>query len=339
MKILVLESKDAFIQQTFYPEYVKAALAECGEVTYAQYTREEAAAHLAGVDVLFGVWGMPVLDAEFLAKADRLKMICYVAGSVADFMTEEVPKRGIHMLCANKLFARSVAEGTIGYMLLSQRRLIPLIEDTKANGWGKVPYTDGLRFKTIGLIGFGQIVKYLSKMLQAFDCKVKICSDWYHESDIPEYGAEKCELDEIFRTCDIVSLHESLRDDTYHMIDRRYFSMMKQDALFLNTARGPIIVEEDLAEAARSGKIRAVLDVYEREPLPMDSCLRGIDNVILIPHKGGPTVDIRQHCTMALIGDLKKYMQDPNAVLEHEVPWSYAKNMTHSGKNLTINKK
>ncbi len=339
MTILVLESKDPYVNETFYPTHVKAALAKLGDVKYVLGTRQNAMENLKGVDVLFGQWGMPLLDEEFLSCADKLKLICYVAGSVADFMTEAVPNHGIHMLSGNKLFARSVAEGTIGYILLSQRRLLPIIDEMKTTGWAKVRYTDGIRFKKVGLIGFGQIVKYLSKMLQAFECEVMICSDWYHEEDIAEYGAKKCELDELFQTCDIVSLHESLRDDTYHLIDKKYFSMMKQDALFVNTARGPIIVEEDLAEAARAGHIRAVLDVYEREPLPMDSCLRGCDNIILIPHRGGPTIDIRQYCTLALIEDVKKYAADPTAVLENEIPWSYAKNMTHSGKTLTVNKK
>jgi len=101
---------------------------------------------------------------------------------------------------------------------------------------------------------------------------------------------------------------------------------MKQDALFVNTARGPIIVEQDLADAVRAGKIRAVLDVYEKEPLPMDSCLRGLDDLILIPHRGGPTADIREYVTLALCEDAERFFA--GKPLEHEIPWDYAKNMT-----------
>ena len=113
------------------------------------------------------------------------------------------------------------------------------------------------------------------------------------------------------------------------MIDRRYFSMMKKDSLFVNTARGAIVVEEDLAEAARAGHIRAILDVYEKEPLPMGSSLRGCENIILIPHRAGPTIDIREYVTLALIHDLERYLAGISE-LENEISLDYARHMTLS---------
>lgn len=219
-----------------------------------------------------------------------------------------------------------MAEGTIGYILLAQRRLPKIIALTADEGWAPQLYTDGIAYKTIGIVGFGMIAKQLAKMLSVFNCKVKICSDWFETDMQKEYHAEKCSLEEIFKSCDVVTLHESLRDDTYHLIDRRFFDMMKPNALFVNTSRGAIIVENDLAEAAASGRIRAVLDVYEREPLPFDSCLRGVENIILIPHRGGPTTDVRERVTLALCDDLERFFS--GLPLEHEIPWSYAKNMT-----------
>lgn len=335
MQILVNCMASADNQNTFFTDRVKAELASCGDVRYGVFSRDELRDALAGVDVLFGGWGLPRLDEDMLSRADRLKMVCYTGGSVADQMTETVAERGIHMLSGNRLYANSVAEGTIGYILLAQRRLVKVINETAEKGWAPFYHSDGIRFKTVGIIGFGMIAKYLAKMLQAFECRVLICSDWFHKEDEVQYRAEKCDMETLFRQSDIVTLHESLRDDTYHMIDRRYFSLMKNDALFVNTARGPIIVEEDLAEAAKAGKIRAILDVYEKEPLPMDSCLRGCENIILIPHRGGPTIDIREHVTLALIRDLKNYMEKgEDAVLEHEIPWEYARHMTHSAANI-----
>lgn len=327
MNILVNSIRSEETMRTFFTDRVKKELAACGNVRYGDFTPEQLREELHGTDVLFAGWGLPKLDNEMLANADSLKLVCYTGGSVAGFMTEDLTRRGVRVLCGNKLYANSVAEGTIGYILLAQRRLVKLINETAETGWAPMYYSDGIRFKTIGIIGFGMVAKYLAKMLQAFDCKVKICSEYFRKEDEAEYRAEKCELDEIFSSCDIVSLHESLRDDTYHWIDRRYFSMMKPDALFVNTARGPIIVEEDLAEAAKAGKIRAILDVYEQEPLPMDSCLRGCENIILIPHRGGPTIDVREHVTLALIADLKRWLAGETQ-LEHEISLEYAKHMT-----------
>ncbi len=328
MNILISRMPSAETTETFFTPRVMDALRPLGELREGVFSRDELREALSGVDVLFCGWGVPKMDDDLLAKADRLKLVCYTGGSVADFMTEDVVKRGITVCSGNRLYANSVAEGTIGYILLAQRRLPAIINRTASEGWCPQCRTDGIRFKTIGLIGFGMIVKYLAKMLQAFDCKVKICSDYFKEEDEAEYRAEKCGMDEIFSTCDIVSVHESLREDTWHLTGRRYFDMMKPDALFLNTARGPIIVEEDLAAVCREGKIRAVLDVYEHEPLPMDSCLRGIDSIILIPHRGGPTWDIREYVTLALIDDLKRFTS--GQPLEHEIPWEYAKHMTQA---------
>ena len=329
MNILVSCLTPEETNQTFFTDRVKKELENCGTVRYGVFSPQELKENLRGVDVLFAGWGIPRLDEEMLENADSLKLVCYTGGSVAGFMTEALVQRGVRVLCGNRLFANSVAEGTIGYILLAQRRLVRLVNETAANGWAPMYYSDGIRFKTIGLIGFGMVVKYLAKMLQAFECKVKICSDFYRPEDEAEYHAQKCDMDELFSTCDIVSLHESLRDETYHMIDRRYFSMMKKDSLFVNTARGAIVVEDDLAEAARAGHIRAILDVYEKEPLPMDSSLRGCENIILIPHRAGPTIDIREYVTLALIHDLERYLAGISE-LENEISLDYARHMTLS---------
>ncbi len=333
MQILVSVMSDPAAQASFFTPAVRESLEQLGQVTYAKMTRDQLRDALPGVDVLFGGWGLPRLDDDLLAKADSLKLVCYTGGSVAEQMTEAVPARGIRMCSGNRLYAQSVAEGTVGYILAAQRRLVQQINETAASGWAPFTKNDGIRYKTVGLIGFGMIVKELLPLLKPFGCRIGVCSDWYREEDMAVYGAEKWDLETLFRQSDIVSLHESLREDTYHMVDARYFSMMKPDALFVNTARGAIIVEEDLAAAAKSGKIRAILDVFEREPLPMDSCLRGSDNILLVPHRGGPTMDVREQVTLALIEDLKTYIRDgENAVLQQEIPWAYAKHMTrHTG--------
>ena len=328
MKILISEMRPTETHRTFFTNRAMTALNGLGEVVSGRFTREELRDSLRGADVLMCGWGVPVMDEDLLQNADRLKLVLYTGGSVAGFMTEELVKRGITVCSGNRLYASSVAEGTIGYILLAQRRLPKIIRETEEQGWAAEYYTDGIRFKTVGLIGFGMVAKELAKMLRAFDCRVKIASDWFTEDMEEEYRAEKATMDEIFSTCDIVSLHESLTPETVHMIGRRQFGLMKQDALFVNTARGPIIVEEELAEAVRFGHIRAVLDVYDREPLPMDSCLRGLENLILIPHRGGPTVDVREYVTLALIDDLKRFGNGEKP--EHEIPWEYARHMTRS---------
>ncbi|MCQ2431296.1 MAG: hydroxyacid dehydrogenase, partial [Clostridia bacterium] len=299
MNILVLAQRDELTQNTFFLDWVREMLDVCGNVRYAVLSPAELKSALAGIDVLFAGWGIPMLDENMLENADRLKLICYTGGSVAPFANPALEKRGVRILSGNRIYAQSVAEGTIGYMLLAQRRLKRIIQETEETGWAAQHYTAGLRGKVVGLIGFGMIAKNLLSMLPVFGCSVKVCSEWYTEDDARRYGAEKCSLDEIFRTCDIISLHESLTKETYHMVGAEQFALMKDDALFVNTARGAIVDEAAMAEALRGGCTRAILDVYEKEPLPMESPLRGLEHCTLIPHRAGPTIDPRAEVTAA----------------------------------------
>lgn len=93
------------------------------------------------------------------------------------------------------------------------------------------------------------------------------------------------------------------------MIQKKHFELMKKGALFVNTARGAVVDEEAMIEALKEGKIRALLDVYETEPLSMNSPLRELENVILFPHIAGPTYDRRERITLALIDDVVRCME------------------------------
>ena len=142
---------------------------------------------------------------------------------------------------------------------------------------------------------------------------------------------KKCSLDEIFETCDIVSVHTALNDKSYHSIGKEQFAKMKDDALIINTARGAVINEPEFIEELKKSRIRAILDVYENEPLPMDSGLRGLDNVILMPHRGGPTTDVREWVTIELAQDVKKFFEGKTD-LKHQISLEYASRMTDETK-------
>ena len=124
-------------------------------------------------------------------------------------------------------------------------------------------------------------------------------------------------LDEIFAECDVVSVHTAKNPQTIHMIGKRQFELLKDGALFINTARGAVINEAELVEALKKKNFTAVLDVYEKEPLEESNPLRSLDNVILFPHMAGPTYDMREKITNALINDLiaiDKGEKSPNEI-------------------------
>ena len=334
MNILVLNTLNDSNFNTFFTKDVQERLSKMGNVSYWQCTGletcgDELKKRIHDVDVLFTAWGATAFDKDFYAAANRLKIIAHTGGSVADLVNEEMEKReNLILLSGNDYYAESVAQATICYMLLGQRRLYQTLKGTEKTGWWKVDYTDGLRGKTIGLLSFGMIAKHVARMLQVFDCRVKVYSS--HEIPVEQqkkYNIEICSLEELFISCDIISVHSGMTSKTYHMVDEHLLSLMKEDALLVNTARGAVIDEAALENAVVAGKIRAVLDVFEVEPLPMDSRLRGLDNVIIVPHNGGPTTDVRRLVTLGLIDDIERYFSG-NGDLKNQITMDYAKNMT-----------
>ena len=336
MKILVTKPKGTQVFNTFFTDKALAEIEKLGEVTYNPYdrefTREELRNALCGIDVVFTGWGATCYDEELLERADSLKLIAHTGGSAAALVSEELSKRNITLLSGNRLYAESVAEGALTYILMAQRRMLENIDMTINKGWPDTYlYTKGLKKKVIGLVGFGMIAKNLARILNVFDVQIKIYSGYLSEEEAKQYNAEVCSLEEIFETCDIISVHSGLNEKNYHLIDKKYFSKMKDDALIVNTARGAVLNEDDLIEELKTGRVRAILDVYEKEPLPMDSGLRNLNNVILVPHKGGPTTDVREIVTIDLCKDIKSFFEG-NKNLIHEISLEYAKRMTNESK-------
>ena len=208
------------------------------------------------------------------------------------------------------------------------RKVYMTMKETERTGWWRHPYSEGLGGKTVGLVSFGMIAKEVARMLQVFGCKVKVYSNHgVSAEEVEKYNIEPVSLEELFKTCDVISIHSGMTPKTYHMINAPLLATMKDGALLVNTSRGAVIDEAALEEEVITGRIRAVLDVFEAQPLSMDSRLRGLDNVLIIPHCGGPTVDVRAILTDAMIDDVVKCVSGDTNV-PSRISMEYAKNMT-----------
>lgn len=335
MKLLVA-IPDCPVRHDFLaPDTVKL-LEENFEVSYNElgrnYTKEELLAACEGIDVVVTGWGTPGFIGSPPPSNTSLKLIAHTAGSVGDLLDGAVYDRGIRVISGNTYFAESVAEGTIAYITAMLRRIPDEVYGMKGGIlWHhpSVPVTRGLLDREIGIIGYGMISKYLMQMLKVFRCKIKIFS--HHEMDadfLRSVNAESATLDEVFR-CDIVSLHSTLTEETLGMIGREHFDLMPEGAIFINTARGAIIRENEMIEALNERNIYAVLDVYENEPLDINSPLRSMDNVYLLPHRGGPTVDRRSYIGKRVIEDVVRFKRGEELTLE--ISREYAARMTKMG--------
>ena len=312
MKILVAMADNITRKRFIAPEYA-AMLGKMGEVEWngldRQWTSAELAQHLPGVEVCITGWGCPEFTEEALKNADRLRLIVHTGGSVAGYAGEAVYDRGIKVISGNEMYARSVAESVIAYALYALRDLGKFSRQMLAEGWRNDDfYNEGLLDRSVGLIGFGAVARHTARLLQAFGCEVWIDANHVTPEEAASYGAKKATTDEIMRYCKVISLHMAKTPETYHYIDARRLSLIPDGAVFINTARGAIVDEEALAKELKTGRFKAVLDVYEKEPLPMESPLRSMENVLLIPHMGGPTADRYPYIIGALIGQIENML-------------------------------
>ena len=330
MKILVTMPAGV-IRDTFIPIKTAEKLNTMGEVIWNEskddYTTQKLREMIQEVDVCITGWGTCRFDEEVLGNANKLKLVAHTGGTVVPIVSESFFDRGIRVISGNWFFAKSVAEGVLAYILAALRDIPYYNEEVQAGRWKNENYiSEGLFDQTIGLVGFGMIAKNLVELLQPFKVKIKLFSKHIDEKTLLEYNMEKASLENIFSTCKIISIHTSQRPETFHMIDAKLLKIIPKGSILVNTSRGSIIDEEAMAEELQKERFKAILDVFEEEPLPLQSKLRGHKNVILMPHMAGPTIDRRQYVTLGLMEDMGRfYMGQP---LNYEISKEYAAVMT-----------
>ena len=326
IKIAVLMPCDSTFK-IFITPLIKTELSKIGEVLYnnSGYDPSVMMEMLKDADVCITGWGCPSLDEYILSEASKLRLVVHTGGSVAAIVSPSLIKRNIPVISGNELYAESVAEGTLAYMLAGLRQ-IPLYNNLVQNGeWRPEGYgTKGLLDRNVGLVGFGAISRYLVPLLKPFNVKIMVHSKHLSDEECTSYEMIRAgSLEEIFSWSDVLSLHMARTTETYHVINKDILKLMPDGALLVNTARGSVVDEQALADELCSGRIYAVLDVFEEEPLPKNSRLRGLDNVILIPHMAGPTGDRYERVSLALLDDIRRFISGENPKLlidaEHAV--------------------
>lgn len=330
MKILVTMPVSV-TRDTFFDAGVRSRMESMGEVEWndgsAQWGIEDLKSRMKDVDVCMTGWGSARYVKEILDHAPNLKVLAHTGGSVATIVSDELYDRGIVVLSGNQLYAQSVAEGVIAYILCSLRRIIHYANELQKGHWKEVNSQDeGLLDQTIGLVGFGAVARFLVPMLKPFHVKIKVYDPYVKDEVLKEHGVERDSLENIFSRCRIISLHAAQTPDTHHMIGKRHFELIQDGALFVNTARAGIVDTEAMIEELQKNRFNAFLDVYDVEPLPADSKLIGLPNVILMPHRAGPTVDRRRIVTMALLDDIQRIFNGQKPFLE--IGREYAMSMT-----------
>ena len=334
MKVFVAIPQNSGPMKKFLPDEVKRYLEERFEVTYLPLdrhpTREEFVQCAGDAQAVITGWGSIPMDGSLL-KNTSIKLIVHTGGSVGGYVNDEVYDLGIKVISGNDLYADSVAEGVLAYMLAALRKIPDYVDSTRTGGWNlEALPTEGLLDQSVGMIGMGAISKRVIKLLQPFGVNLKLYSGYpIDEAYLKENNAVQASMQEIFSTCKIVSLHSAMNERTRGMIGKEHFDLLQDGAIFVNTARGKIIREEEMIEALKEDRFRAILDVYHEEPLAKDSELRNLKNVYCIPHKAGPTEDRAPFITKKLADDMVRFCNGKD--LKLEITREYARRMTVGG--------
>ena len=315
MKAFVTLPRNAIFDTFFTPENITLA-ESLGAVVWnetdRQLTPAEIAARIGDCDTYITGWGSPRLDTEILNAAPDMKLHVHLCGTVVPFVSDDEWDRGIRVLSGNRFFAESVAEGTLAYMLAALRD-IPFFSTQlhDARKWRSSDfYNQGLAGKKIGIISYGAIARHLVRILSVFRVKLYVYDIApLPAEDVAKYGLQQASMEDIFSECDIITVHTPLFDATHHLIGQPLLSRIRAGALFINTSRGAVIDQAALERELADGRFRAVLDVYEKEPPAPDCPLYDLPNVMMMPHMGGPTIDLRAFITETLLREADGYLR------------------------------
>jgi phosphoglycerate dehydrogenase-like enzyme len=296
-RILVLPPLE--LQERLFAPPVRARLDALGEITAnptdRNYTGEELAEMITGVEACLASWGSPKFTPEVMERADSLRIISYAAGSVKGIVTPAAFERGVTVCTSQPAMAISVAAMTVAMMEIMLRNVVGWATAIRSKRTWRpegVAKARELSGKVVGIIGASLIGREVIRFLGPFDVEIWVCDPYLSAEEAVNLGVQKVGLEEIFPGCDVITVHAPLTDETRGMIRREHLRLIKDGAVLINTSRGAIIDHEALLEELRTGRFTAALDVTDPEPLPEGHELFGLENVVFTPHISGGTPEM-----------------------------------------------
>lgn len=296
-----------------FPPRLMARLQELAQVDPAlvvrDFTDPEAVRAMADAEILITGWGCPHVGADVLAAAPRLRAVLHAAGSVRGMLGDAVWERGIAVSSAVQANALPVAEYALAAILFAGKDAFGLRERFRAEHVYPTPGDHGPignLGRRIGIIGASRVGRRLLELLRPFDLEVTLYDPYVGDAEAAELGVVRLPLDELIRTSDIVSLHAPDIPETYRMLDRATLALIPDGGVLINTSRGALVDPVALTDELVSGRISAVLDVTEPEPLPADSPLYLLPNVFLTPHIAGSLGNELERLGRTVVDELER---------------------------------
>jgi glyoxylate reductase len=238
------------------------------------------------------------IDAAVLDRAPNLKVVSQMAVGFDNIDVPACTARGVRVGNTPGVLTETTADLAFALLLATARRVVEADRLTRQGGWQtwSPMFLTGpdVHHATLGIIGMGRIGYEVARRAHGFEMRILYANRSRNAQAERDFGAEFVELDRLLTESDFVSIHTPLTPETRHMMGAEQFARMKPTAIFINTARGPVVDQQALYEALKGRQIAAAgLDVFEVEPLPSDSALLELENAVLLPHIGSASVATR----------------------------------------------
>jgi len=298
--------KHALVDDDINPrEVLRETVGDRLSLEFGVETAEEALKDaLAGKDVLFTTSRLPV-TRRVLEETD-LEIVAKIGTGIDNVDLKAARDLGIPVTYTPGVNAQAVAEHAVGLTIAVRRDIVRNYELLASGKWrDEAALTQGLTGQTVGIVGFGRIGSRVAALLSGFNVELLAYDPYVLEQDTDISGAELTSLDDLLARSNVLSINAELTEETEGLIGRRELDLLKDSAVLVNTARGPVVSESALVEALEEDRIAgAGLDVFETEPLPADSRLHDFDNVVATPHAAGITRKSRVESVETLVSNV-----------------------------------
>ncbi|EHG7611285.1 TPA: glyoxylate/hydroxypyruvate reductase GhrB [Citrobacter sedlakii] len=276
-------------------------------------TVEQYAQAFANAEGLLG--SSQTVDSALLEKMPKLRAASTISVGYDNFDVEALNARNVLLMHTPTVLTETVADTIMALVLATARRVVDVAERVKAGQWTKSIGPDwfgtDVHHKTLGIVGMGRIGLALAQRAHfGFSMPVLYNARRRHPEAEERFNARYCDLDTLVQEADFVCLILPLTDETHHLFGAEQFAHMKRSAIFINAGRGPVVDEKALVTALQNGEIQAAgLDVFEQEPLPVDSPLLSMHNVVAVPHIGSATHETRYNMAACAVDNLLDALQ------------------------------
>lgn len=253
------------------------------------YTSDELKKIVGEIDGV--VAGVDTWNEDIFLNAPRLKVIARFGVGVDNIDLDAAKKHGIIVCNTPGINSSAVAEQSAA-LIFSLMRRIPEMNETIRKGQWPRPMFHEMKSRTVGFLGFGAIARKLAEMLGGFHPEMIAYDKFPDQEAAKQLSVRMVSLEEVLKNADIISVHLPATDETRQLIDEETISEMKDGVIIVNTARGSIVNEDDMAKALRAGKVSGFgTDVFAKEPISLDHPLFGFSNYIATPHVSAETYE------------------------------------------------